>query len=57
MEQCHEMAMGRAGWCSHVIDWSKAPGYGGSFASYPRGRGQKPIAPPSDMPVKGEGAQ
>jgi Protein of unknown function (DUF3551) len=57
MEQCHQMAMGRAGWCSHVIDWSKAPGYSGSYAYDRGGRGRKPVAPPSDMPVKGEGGQ
>jgi hypothetical protein len=57
MEQCHAMATGRAGWCSHVIDWSKAPGYRSSFAYDQRGRGRKPIAPPSDMPAKGEGGQ
>jgi hypothetical protein len=55
MEQCRAMALGRAGWCSHVIDWSAAPGNRGSFAYDQRGSRRKPVAPPSDMPVKGEG--
>jgi hypothetical protein len=58
MEQCQATASGRGAWCSHAIDWSKFPGYGGSYASYPKkGRGRKPVAPPSDMPQKGEGGQ
>ncbi len=61
MEQCQAMVQGRAAWCSHVIDWNAwyaAHGIANpeaSYAYYPKGGRRKPVAPPSDMPVKGEG--
>ena len=57
MEQCQATAMGQSGTCTHAINWSAAPGSGGSYAYYRGARDPKPVAHRGDMPTKGERAQ
>lgn len=71
MEQCQASAVGRPGWCSHAVDFGKAPypavggpmsDSNGSYAYYPRGGTVGPSKKSDeqkmvehDMPSRGSG--
>jgi hypothetical protein len=56
MEQCQATAIGQSGTCTHALNWSAAPGLGGSYAYYRGARDPNPVAPRGNRPTKAERA-